>query len=225
MSVDQLPLETKISITGTRLYEPIRNICLTLDAFTFASCALHGQEVPEHIERTGGHIIHGHLPISLMTTYGSTFSTGLSGQQEPPIWVILQTREAAQALWERTWRGGGHSGDFSRLKQFMNDGAAVQFVMYYENFYPWVKAQALHNVANLEPTWGFGRVVRNAIGHAGKVAINDRSFAPVEWGGLRYGRAENGRVVIGNDMHASDLIILMLDMDRALSAMGYAPPA
>jgi hypothetical protein len=225
MSVDQLPLDTKIPITGTRLYEPIRNICLTLDAFSFASCALNNQPVPEHTEREGGHITHGNLPISVVTPFGSTFSAGLFGRDEPPIWIGLQTREAAQASWDKAQRPGGHSGNFGRIKQFMNDSAAAQFVMYYENFFPWVKEQAGGNIGRLEPTWGFGRVVRNAIGHARKIAINDRNFAPVEWGGLRYGPSENGREVIGEDLHAGDLVVLMVDMDRALDEMGYAPPA
>lgn len=223
MSVGQLPLETKIPITGTRLYGPIRNICLTHDAFSFASYALNKRPVPSLDGLQRGSAMSGNLPISVMIPFGITFSTGLFAQEEPPIWVMLKTREATEAASAKF--DLSHSGNFSRVMQFLNDGAAAQFVMYYENHFPWVKAKASGTIGNLEPTWGFGRVVRNAIGHAGKIAIRDKNFAPVEWGGLKYGPSEDGRVLIGNDLHAPDLILLMLDMDRALDAMGYTPPA
>ena len=168
----------------------------------------------------------GQLNVSIVLPFGVTFKTGLLGQEEPPIWVRLTTRDLADAVQEIiAVVGTGHTGNFSRIRQFMNDGAAAQFVIYYENFIGWVKAQASYNIAKFEPTWAFGRVVRNAIGHAGKIAINDKNFASVEWGGIKYGPPENGRMVIGNDLQAPDLVVLMLDMDRALEEMGYSPPA
>ena len=223
MSVDQLPLEKQITVTGTRLYEPIRNICLVSDAFGFSSCALNN--IIPVIEPGGGALSTGHIGVSVVIPHGEVFRSALFEQDEPPVWIRLTKDQAEDFVRFKKESGEGHSGSLKRLTQFHNDAAAVQFVMYYERFIDWAKQQAAHNIANLEATWGFGRVVRNAIGHAGRITINDKSFAPVSWGGLTYGPAQHGRPIIGPDLHAPDIMILMLDMDRALDEMNYTPPA
>jgi hypothetical protein len=179
--------------------------------------AMHKQEPT--IKDDGSMAMVGMIEkASILLPHIILFKAALFGQPEPPVWVkIVKGKPSAKARGKH-----GASGDFSEVKQFLNDSTAVQFVLYYEQFADWVKAQAGCDIGKLHPVWGFGRVVRNAIGHAGVVSINDQNFKPVKWEGLTYGPAQNGRAIIGPDLHAPDLILLMLDMDRALDQMGYA---
>lgn len=197
------------------------------DAFGFASDALNDRRPPGPDSESRGTIMRGHLPRArLVTTYGSTFRAALFGFDEPPIWLRLTKVDAGKAAEEAAATGEpGYTGKLGGVIQFFNDAAAVQFVMYYERHIHWPKAQAMHDVGRLEATWAFGRVVRNAIGHAGLISINDKTFKPVTWEGLTYGPVESGRKIIGPDLHAPDLILLMMEMDRALTEMGYSEPS
>jgi hypothetical protein len=57
----------------------------------------------------------------------------------------------------------------------------------------------------------FGRIVRNAFAHGGKLNIKDG--IPGTWGGISYSERDNGRQVLYNDLSSGDLTLLMIDMD------------
>ena len=63
------------------------------------------------------------------------------------------------------------------------------------------------------PLWDFGRVVRNAFVHDGKIDIRKPRDEPVSWRGITYGPADNGRQVLGHDLAAVELVMLMREMD------------
>ncbi|MGV1683472.1 hypothetical protein [Sphingopyxis sp. NJF-3] len=64
--------------------------------------------------------------------------------------------------------------------------------------------------------WNFARVVRNALSHGG--ALDIRNATSVQWRTLAYTQADHGKAVIFTDIWPGDLIMLMHEMDAALSA-------
>lgn len=69
-------------------------------------------------------------------------------------------------------------------------------------------------VTNWPPIWNFGRVVRNAMSHGGRIRIDDRSV--VHWRNLTYSDADNGNPIINVDLWPADLFILVKEMEAAL---------
>src|SRR5260370_13253486 len=84
------------------------------------------------------------------------------------------------------------------------------FITYFENNRALMKAK--HGAVSRWPdALAFGRIVRHAFAHRGKVHIVDGST--VAWGNLTYSPAENGRRVLYNDLSSGDLTLLMIEMD------------
>jgi len=64
--------------------------------------------------------------------------------------------------------------------------------------------------------WNFGRIVRNAFVHGGKIDFKNKRAKPVSWRNLSYSPADNGRQIIFQDLTAVEIIILMEDMDATV---------
>lgn len=62
--------------------------------------------------------------------------------------------------------------------------------------------------------WSFGRVVRNALSHGGRLEI--RGPLHVNWKQLSYTQADHGRRIINSDIWPGDLIILLTEMEAQL---------
>lgn len=90
------------------------------------------------------------------------------------------------------------------------------FLKYFENQRTQVEHNYGQNVESWPPVWNFGRVVRNAFGHQGKITFSNPKSASVEWRGISYQPSDNGREVLLVDMAICDLIFLMDDMNAAL---------
>jgi hypothetical protein len=116
-------------------------------------------------------------------------------------------------------------GNVNRFKDLFNNAATGPFLLFYESYAPFMLQKASHAVARLEPRWGFARVVRNALVHANTVTIDDNKFAPVSWQNVTLGPANNGESLLGRHLQAPDLILLLMDMDLALTKFGHQWPA
>jgi hypothetical protein len=81
------------------------------------------------------------------------------------------------------------------------------FLQYYETW--------ANEVQGLDMVWQFGRVVRNACAHDGKIRIQNPKAASVNWRTLSYSSADNGHLIF-DDFTAVEMISLMEDMDSAL---------
>ena len=66
----------------------------------------------------------------------------------------------------------------------------------------------------------FARTVRNAAAHYGRLTIKNPKSLPMTWRGLTYQATDNGRQVIGGDLTAADLIILMNDVSVEMDRIG-----
>jgi hypothetical protein len=68
----------------------------------------------------------------------------------------------------------------------------------------------------LSAVWEFGRVVRNACAHNGRIDVRNPDAPPVGWKTLTYSPADNGREIWFRDFTAVEILLLMEEMDAAL---------
>ena len=68
--------------------------------------------------------------------------------------------------------------------------------------------------------WKFAWLVRNAFAHGGKISWQDQSIPSVSWKTKSYDRLlDKGRDIIFNDIGEGDLIILIDELDQALTSV------
>ena len=99
------------------------------------------------------------------------------------------------------------------LERPLSAFAQSMFVNYFERYRPDIETQYGENTTGWPQDWNFGRVVRNSFAHKGVVYFKNASAPPVQWRGLTYSPADNGRNVMNQDLWPADLIYLMMDMD------------
>lgn len=94
------------------------------------------------------------------------------------------------------------------------------FLQFYETYQPWWVKKYSGDQSKWPEALRFGRVVRNAISHGGRIMWASPNVPPVTWSGLRYSHADNGRAVIGHDLVSGDLMRLMIAISDKLDAAG-----
>jgi hypothetical protein len=104
-------------------------------------------------------------------------------------------------------------GGILNLNAIATQGA---FIRYFETVRTTVETNFGTDTTGWPPIWNFGRVVRNAFGHGGKIKFINPAAATVTWKTLSYRPADNGRQVMYQDIAAVDLIYLMEEMDAAI---------
>lgn len=87
---------------------------------------------------------------------------------------------------------------------------------FYERNLPQVKARFGHGSQTWPSVWNFGRVVRNAMSHGGRITFRNLHAPAVRWRTLQYSPADNGRQILHTDLWPGDLFNLILDMDAAI---------
>jgi hypothetical protein len=95
------------------------------------------------------------------------------------------------------------------------------FSVFAERVCDWVRHNHDGDTKNWPPNINFGRVVRNAIVHGGKINFTNPNADPVSWRGLTFSPADNGIVAVNAGLlSGGDLIVLMLEMELELNALG-----
>lgn len=95
------------------------------------------------------------------------------------------------------------------------------FSVFSERVCDWVRHNHSGDTKNWPPNINFGRVIRNAIVHGGKINSVNAKADPVSWRGLTFSPADNGAVAINaGKLSGGDLILLMLEMELELNALG-----
>lgn len=108
---------------------------------------------------------------------------------------------------------------FSRMsgtRRFYAVQIAHTFVHYFESTVSLVRNTYGTNPAQWPAVWNFGRVVRNAFAHGGRINIQNPAVPPVTWRSLTYAYSDNGREIVYQDMTNVELVILMDEMDQAV---------
>lgn len=88
------------------------------------------------------------------------------------------------------------------------------FVHYYESVKDAIEGRRGGDSSKWPDVLRFGRVVRNAFTHDGKVDIRNPKADPVKWRGLTYSYSDNGREILYVDLLPADVFVLMEEMDR-----------
>lgn len=97
--------------------------------------------------------------------------------------------------------------------QIIEGFANAMFIRYYEDNIHKIKALFGNEQDNWPEVLRFSRVVRNSMSHGGKIEIRNQKFRPVNYSGLTYSFADNGKRILHNTLTAADIFFLMLDMD------------
>ncbi|MCS3729223.1 hypothetical protein [Bradyrhizobium betae] len=94
------------------------------------------------------------------------------------------------------------------------------FVQFFESYNDWLYQKHKHP-DNWPEVWRFGRIVRNAIAHGGKIDVRQKE-APASWRGLSYSAADNGRDIVSRvgDLATGDVFTLMIEMSEELDNQG-----
>ena len=91
MILNTFPVETQIPLEReTRLYSPIRNICIAIDAFSFATRAFHSEAItvdPKFPTRMDGML----ADAKIVLPHGSTLAAALRDEPHAPLWILFTT--------------------------------------------------------------------------------------------------------------------------------------
>lgn len=92
---------------------------------------------------------------------------------------------------------------------------AQAFIAYYESIVTSIVARFGSDAEAWPEVLKFARMIRNAVGHGGKLEIRNPR-ATVSWRGLSLNSTNNGEALMYQHLACGDLILLMLDADNAL---------
>jgi hypothetical protein len=207
-TIFDIPLNKALNFKTTRLAEHIRSICLTVEALALI---MTDTKLDTPLEARKTMQLIGRVCPSIMLPYPNFLSAALLDTQEPEPELALTQRPFPNPEID-----GGTLSPINRFKMMLDQPISMQFLLYYESNVQPIKAAAKNTIRWYQPTWGFGRVVRNAIVHRGQISIDDKNFAPVTWHGITYGPDQNGEKLLGSKLDPPDLIGLMIEMDIAL---------
>ncbi len=97
------------------------------------------------------------------------------------------------------------------------------YVDFFEKHRRWLKAKYPGSNANVDwpPLFNFARMIRNFISHhAGHVHFPSQNSPGVTWHHLNYSPADDGKQVLGADIHIGDLIVLFVEIGDELDRLG-----
>ncbi len=94
-------------------------------------------------------------------------------------------------------------------------GSMIQsaYVHYFESYRFEIEQKFGSNPMNWPLVWNFGRIIRNAFAHGGKINILNPNSPKVTWKSLEYDSSYNGRNIMYNDITPVETIFLMDEMD------------
>ncbi|MCJ7613601.1 hypothetical protein MUO71_02385 [Candidatus Bathyarchaeota archaeon] len=108
------------------------------------------------------------------------------------------------------------SVEVPNLGKFANYLIMYTFLHYYESNKSAVESKYNKDFQNWPDIWNFGRIVRNAFAHGGRINFTNENALPVNWLSLSYSPSDNGLQIIENDISSVEMILLMEEMDKCL---------
>ena len=113
----------------------------------------------------------------------------------------------------KPYDGTSHLGE---IGPYVFSAMQGMFTAFYEEHVETV-ATAHSAAADWPDVWKFGRIVRNALSHGGDLNITKPTTAT--WQSLTYSQSDHGKPIILVDLWPGDLIVLLKDMQDALSTL------
>ena len=98
------------------------------------------------------------------------------------------------------------------------------YVDFFEKHRRWLRAQFGGDPNSWPMLFNFARALRNFISHnAGRVDFENSKAPAVSWHSLSYAYANNGSLVLGQDIDIGDLIVLLFELGDELDRLGCPP--
>lgn len=189
---------------NTRCYQHVGDI------LTFCALTIGGAKVLFVGDQNAGFTCQA-ADMDLMAPI-KRFDAVLASGKLPHLIALISGPRTAKP--EEAQRLPGVESVFSRI-------VAAIFANYAASANDWVRANVSTNVQQWPPISNFARVVRNAIVHGGTINIESQNAAAVSWKSISFDHSDFGRPVIGaGTLSLGDLIVLMLDLDMELDALG-----
>jgi len=156
----------------------------------------------------------------------SQFNQGVSTPIIGPLDYALEGRTASAIVVavetpsEPEWISVQSSTTPGRqLNDIVRKQLTPHFVEFYEDYVVWLEQNVNPDFTKWPAIWQFGRRVRDAISHGGKITINNPQFVPVTWYNLTYGPSQNGRLIFQDDLSTGDVFVLLLEMSECLDGL------
>lgn len=214
---DQLKLGEHLkrkTVTGDRLFEPVRDLLIILSALAHASSLMADGSVhkmPRPVMRLGTRWPDYSLAIPLR----GPLENALADKQPTyiEIGITSDIAENAKELPDAKLRTGG-------LQAVMAHISAPIFLMFFERYNDWLNAAYGRDSTEKWPaTLNFARVIRNACAH-GAITFRNPNANSVKWRDLTYSPADNGKPIIGTDLKLGEILALMFDASDTLDGLG-----
>lgn len=138
----------------------------------------------------------------IVAPYELVYEAVINDRTDSPIELIFEKAQAAPPIIEEMTTSG--------LSEIIAAQASQTYLSFWEE-----NKETLKNI-NGNPIVDFGRVLRNAFAHRGKIHITNNNI--VEHLGLKYSKRDNGRLVIHQDLSVADIINIMLEVNSILSS-------
>ena len=149
------------------------------------------------------------FPLSIYLPVFGPIEFALKGTTPPRILLGLHSKDRFPTVATQT-----------SLRAVWSNAITPIFITFFENHRPWLAANASSDPNQWPSIWNFARVVRNAMGHGGRLKIDNPNAPPVSWYQLAYGPEHNNRQIIGTDLSPADILILMFEMSDTIDALG-----
>jgi hypothetical protein len=183
---------------------------MAMQATHYALLGLHGQLPPVEPDAVV-EVKCDALPIKIMLPLWGPLEVAISGAP-PPSYIKFQIDVA---------RPSQRAHDMSvDMPQIVTNLVAPIYVLHFQACDDWMQARGYSNTTTWPDALDFGRCVRNAIAHGGRLRFNNQGYRSTSWGALSLSGADHGRVIIDRDIFFGDLIALMLSNDDELVALG-----
>lgn len=113
------------------------------------------------------------------------------------------------------------NGLIAGLQSMASRTEAAIFTLFVEQAAGWIKRNRTTDYHRWPPVANFCRVVRNAVVHGGRINISSQTAPVVKWRGVTISYQDDGQeLFVPSRVSPGDLVILMLELDGELSALG-----
>lgn len=99
------------------------------------------------------------------------------------------------------------------IKGIMATSLGAAFVRYFETRHDEIRARYGEQPYSWPSELNFARVIRNAFAHGGRISFQNPNAGPVNWMGITYSPADNGREIVFQDIGLVEPILLMEEID------------
>jgi hypothetical protein len=203
-----------ILLPEDRLFEPMRNLMVIVDALFTAVIAQKKGAGPNDRPRRGSTVIIecAQFPTWVRLPLGGPILAIANNEAAVTVELTFHKQKSSPT--------GKDLLEVNPLHKTLMDLVTPIFVDFFEQYKPWMLTHFNSDTKSWPTLLDFGRMVRNWISHHhGKVHFENPSYPGVEWHHLKYVPSDEGKLVIGSDLQLGDMIVLMFEISDELNRL------